>query len=154
VGNRQEKIPFARKNQEIISAVITEAGRQFDLPDNAEISVTLTDNEGIRELNREYRGIDAPTDVLSFAFDENNAEDGIDFVTPGEIHLLGDIVISLEQAVLQAEEYGHAPERELGFLTVHGMLHLLGFDHNEEEEARKMRDWEEKILLALSLSKD
>lgn len=151
VANRQKKKPLTRETKQIIKTVIEEVGRQFALPPHTEVSVTISDNEGIRELNRAYRGIDHPTDVLSFAFDEPVSGEEIKFISPGEIHLLGEIVISLEQADLQAVEYGHTPEREVGFLTVHGMLHLLGFDHNEKEETLEMRKWEERILAVLNL---
>ena len=153
MANRQSKKPLTRQTRKIINTIIEEVGRQFVLPDNAEISVTITDNEGITELNRTYRGIDGPTDVLSFAFDEQAPGSEVNFVSPGDIHLLGDIIISLEQAAVQAMEYGHTLDREVGFLTVHGMLHLLGFDHREKEETLKMRNWEEQILSTLNLTK-
>ncbi|MCI5755828.1 MAG: rRNA maturation RNase YbeY, partial [Firmicutes bacterium] len=92
-----------------------------DFGRRAEVSVTFTDNEGIHALNREYRNVDRPTDVLSFPL-----SDGEDYDTDGDAVLLGDIVISLERAQTQAEEYGHSFEREVAFLTVHSMLHLLG----------------------------
>ncbi|MDD6308891.1 MAG: rRNA maturation RNase YbeY [Clostridia bacterium] len=108
---------------------------------NHEVSVLITDNAGIRELNRTYRQIDRETDVLSFPMED----DGL---------LLGDIVLSLEKAYAQAEEYGHSPAREMGFLTVHSMLHLYGYDHMEEEERVEMRRMEEKILAAMGLYRE
>ncbi len=113
------------------------------------ISVTFTDNEGIREKNREFRGIDAPTDVLSFPmYDFKNGEKP----GPGEICELGDIVLSLERAAEQAEDFGHSYEREVAFLTVHSVLHLLGYDHvNSEEEELEMREHQRAIMRRLGL---
>lgn len=116
---------------------------------DCEISVTLTDNEGIHALNKQYRNIDAPTDVLSFPLVEyeNTEEPPID-----EASMLGDIVISLERAEEQAEEFGHSFEREVSFLTVHSMLHLLGYDHvNSEEEEAEMREHQRTVMKALGL---
>lgn len=117
----------------------------------AEVSLMLTDDESIHEMNREYRGIDRPTDVLSFALEEGEEEEI--FGGPEE-NLLGDIIISVETAVRQAEEYGHSVEREMSFLALHGMLHLLGYDHMEEEERQEMRAQEKAILAALGINRD
>ncbi len=117
---------------------------------NAEVSVTFTDNEGIKVLNSEYRGIDAPTDVLSFPLTdfEGTEEPPADEAT----QMLGDIVISLERAKEQAEEFGHSFEREVAFLAVHSMLHLLGYDHvNSEDEDREMRRRQREILIKMGL---
>ena len=97
------------------------------------------DNEQIRGLNKMYRGIDEPTDVLSFPMDDE---------------IWGDIIISTDKVISQAEEYGHSLERELGFLVVHGILHLLGYDHQTPEEEAVMRQKEEKILTELKLSRE
>ena len=108
----------------------------------AELGVVITDDETVRELNRRYRGVDAPTDVLSF---ELGADDG--FVTPpGSARQLGEIVISYPTAARQAEAAGHAVEEELAHLLVHGLLHLLGYDHESTREARAMRAREETLL--------
>ena len=118
----------------------------------AEISVTFVDDERIHELNREYRNVDRSTDVLSFPLGENgvydkNPENGA--------CLLGDIVISVETAVRQAETYGHSLQREIGFLTVHSMLHLLGYDHvNGGIEEVRMREKEEHVLTELGLKRN
>ncbi len=109
-----------------------------------EVSVLITDNDEIKILNSQHRQIDKETDVLSFPmieFDKDgNMPEGV------FENQLGDIVISLEKAFAQAEEYGHLPKREVAFLTVHSMLHLFGFDHIEEEDRLKMRKAEEEIL--------
>lgn len=117
-----------------------------------EISVSFVDNEEIHQLNNEYRDIDRATDVLSFPLGENGEFD-IDNETGA--YLLGDIVISIETAYKQAEVYGHSLEREIGFLTVHSMLHLLGYDHEEGKlQERIMREKEEAILTSLGISRD
>lgn len=115
----------------------------------AEISVTFVNNMQIHELNRQYRGKDAPTDVLSFPMGENGVYD-INHTTGAKI--LGDIVISMEKAVEQANCYGHSLEREVGYLTAHSMLHLLGYDHeNGGLDRVRMREKEEQIMTQLGL---
>lgn len=122
----------------------------FDSP--AEVSVTLVDDERIRELNCRYRDIDRSTDVLSFPLGENGVYE-TNYDTGAK--LLGDIVISVPHAVAQAEEYGHSLQREIGFLTVHSMLHLLGYDHvNGGLESVRMREKEETVLTQLGLKRD
>lgn len=141
--------------REIIEAVVTEALDYEQCPYEAEVSVILTDNESIREINREYRQIDAPTDVLSFPmvdyerpsdFDhvEDDAEDYFNPET-GEL-MLGDIVVSVDKVSEQAEKYGHSEARELAFLVAHSMLHLCGYDHMEDEERLVMEQKQEEIL--------
>ena len=139
----------------IIKEVAEEALDYVECPYDAEINVLLTDNEGIREINQETRGIDAPTDVLSFPM--------CDFETPGDFSkleetpeeyfnpdtgelMLGDIVISVEKVTEQAEKYGHSETRELAFLTAHSMLHLSWYDHMEEDERLVMEDKQREIL--------
>ncbi len=118
----------------------------------AEVSVTFVDNEQIRELNAEYRNKDSATDVLSFPLGEDGEYD-LNHET-GAL-MLGDIVISVPKAIEQAELYGHSLRREIGFLTVHSMLHLLGYDHeNEGLEAVRMREKEELVLNKLGLKRD
>ncbi len=106
---------------------------------DVEVSIVLVDDEYIQNLNKNYRSIDAPTDVLSFAMRESVDESDISFECEEE-ELLGDVVISLERARSQAEEYGHSIEREIGFLVTHGILHLLGYDHETESERAVMRE--------------
>lgn len=110
--------------------------------ENSEVSITLTDNENIHALNKKYRGIDRATDVLSFAFRESDEPQILD----AEIETLGDIVISLEKAKTQAEEFGHSFLREVIFLEVHGLLHLLGYDHIEENDRLEM-EGEQKFIM-------
>lgn len=120
-----------------------------------EVSVLITDDDGIHELNREFRGIDRKTDVLSFPMLEYESEEKPkEDMLPGEENILGDIVISLETAVSQAEEYGHSVLREISFLTVHSMLHLFGYDHETDKDRQKMRDREEYFLNKLGLVRE
>lgn len=154
IGNQQQLRTVTRKTEQVIARVAKEAGAYLCLPEKTEVSITLLDNEGIRTLNREYRKIDSPTDVLSFAFDESRKGEEIPAAKDNKTHLLGEIAISLEMAEAQAKEYGHNLEREIGYLTVHGMLHLAGYDHQNEEDTGRMRDLEEKILSAVNLDRD
>lgn len=114
----------------------------------AEVVVLLTDDAALRDLNARFRGLDNPTDVLSFQGNAGEAS------SPAcAIHHVGDIAISVERARRQAEEYGHALERELAYLLTHGTLHLLGFDHEDDGEQRRMREAEERALISLGLAR-
>ncbi|MBS4022764.1 MAG: rRNA maturation RNase YbeY [Dethiobacter sp.] len=127
--------------EDSINLISSLALKDFRLPATAEISLLFCDNDTIQELNKQWRNIDAATDVLSFSM-----LDDLDFNMQDEELLLGDIIISLERAALQAQEYGHSLRREVLFLFTHGLLHLLGFDHKDESEAEEMRRLEEKLL--------
>lgn len=139
----------------IIREIILASLDYEECPYEAEVSVILTDNEGIREINRDYRQIDAPTDVLSFPMvdfekesDFSHVEDAAeDYFDPetGEL-VLGDIIISVEKVIEQAEKYGHSQERELAFLVAHSMLHLCGYDHMEDAEREIMEQKQREIL--------
>lgn len=111
----------------------------------AEVSINFVNNSEIQEINRNYRQLNKPTDVLSFAMQEQ-ADDELDIVGEDIPLVLGDIVISVEKAEEQAKDYDHSLERELGFLTVHGFLHLLGYDHMDKEDELKMFKRQEEIL--------
>lgn len=150
--NHQNKINYTRELQQLIISVVNTAAKLVKLAKNTELSIMIVDNSYIQELNFIYRGQNNPTDVLSFAMNELS-EAEMDFDVPGEINVLGDIVISLEQAAAQCEEYGHSLERELGFLVVHGMLHLLGYDHESEEERSAMQDLEDRIMQLVKLER-
>lgn len=120
--------------------------------ENAEISVTFVDNEEIHALNKQYRNMDKPTDVLSFPLGEDGK---YDFNNETKSYMLGDIVISIETALKQSKIYGNSLEREIGFLTVHSMLHLLGYDHETSKlDALKMREKEEAVLEKLGISRN
>ena len=128
--------------------VLGKTAELYGLSEGVEVGVTFLDDAAIQELNRDYRDKDRPTDVLSFALNEGDEPKIID--APEE-ELLGDILISLETTARQAEEYGHSLERELAYLTVHGMLHLLGYDHEEPADQAEMRLEEEAVLAALGI---
>ena len=150
--NRQELLPLSYKLKMLVRRAVetTLDYEQYENP--IEVSVTFTENEGIRELNRKFRNIDRPTDVLSFPLFDYTGESEEPPVDEF-VGMLGDIVISLEQAKKQAEEFGHSFEREAAFLTVHSMLHLLGYDHEAggDEEA-DMRRRQREILDRMGLS--
>ena len=147
--NKQKKIAITPAIRALIRKAVTETLREENFPTPAEVSVSFVDNEEIHALNLEYRGKDKPTDVLSFPmYDIKNG----DMPFEGEIFELGDIVLSLERAREQAEEFGHSYERECAFLTVHSVLHLLGYDHvNSEEEETEMREHQRVVMKKLGL---
>ena len=130
------------------------------LPFRAKVHVTVTDDEGIRALNREHRNIDAATDVLSFPL--LDWKDGVgdlpkrwDYDPDSRCVELGDVVLSYERAQAQAQQFGHSAARECGYLTVHSVLHLLGYDHvDDEARRRRMRKKEEEVMSALGLSRE
>ncbi|ARJ75745.1 MULTISPECIES: rRNA maturation RNase YbeY [Bacillus amyloliquefaciens group] len=121
------------------------AAEKEGVQDQAEVSVTIVTNEEIREINRDYRGKDTPTDVISFALEEEG-EDEVEIVGADMPTVLGDIIISADRTKEQAEEYGHSFMRELGFLAVHGFLHLLGYDHMTKEEEEEMFSKQKDLL--------
>ncbi len=123
-------------------------GEGLDM-ENATLSVSFVDAEEIRQLNHDYRGNDSVTDVLSFPSYEDLSE-----VIDGTELALGDVVICTQRAHEQAEEFGHSYERELIYLFVHSVFHLLGFDHMEEDERRKMREKEEAVMTALNITRE
>lgn len=152
ISNRQKKMKVPTGARLLIKRCCNAVLAAEEMHDPAEISVSLVDNRSIRELNASYRQKDSATDVLSFPMGEKGSYD-INEETGASI--LGDIVISMERAVEQARLYGHSLERELGFLTVHAMFHLLGYDHETDGmQARIMREKEEAVLQGLGLSRD
>lgn len=149
--------------EEIVKLVVDAVLETENCPYESQINVLLTDNEGIREFNKEYRDIDKETDVLSFPnvdFEEPGVFDidedaEADYFDPesGEL-ILGDIIISVEKVAEQAENYGHSKKREFAFLVAHSMLHLSGYDHMEPEEAKVMEGKQEMILQKLGITRD
>ena len=137
---------------DLIKKLILATAEELGLDQNFEVSITIVDNDRIQEVNREYRSIDRPTDVISFAIEDNDEEFEVFFDEEFNDQendlprLLGDIFISIDRTEEQALDYGHSFERELGFLTVHGFLHLNGFDHQTVEEEQEMFSLQEKIL--------
>ncbi len=145
--------PFAPEVQpEVLEALVAHVLTGQQVPRPAEVSIWITDEDELQTLNRTYRNTDASTDVLSFGDDEHAATP---FVTaPDQPRYLGDLAISFPHVIRQAEEYGHSWQRELSYLVTHGLLHLLGYDHEQPEDARRMREREETLLGALGIGRD
>lgn len=155
IQNRQDS-PINAAQRGLIRRVINAALKYEKFPLNAEISVTLADNAGIHKLNKEHRGVDRPTDVLSFPLYEADEIDEMyeSEEASDEPIALGDIVISLEKAWEQAQEYGHSMEREVAFLCVHSVLHLLGYDHElGDEEEKEMFARQEEMLTKMDITR-
>ncbi|MDI3481140.1 MAG: putative rRNA maturation factor [Tepidanaerobacteraceae bacterium] len=154
IGNLQEKLNVEPDIEQLLEDILKFALAKEKAPEDAEVSVVLVDDAYISELNRQYRAKDSPTDVLSFAMRESVPGYGGMKEEPATERLLGDIVISVERAWEQAEDFGHSFRRELGYLAVHGLLHLLGYDHEDEHNKKIMRQKEEEILKAFNLKRE
>lgn len=146
IDDRQDKVKIEEDVKDAVERVVSECLKLEGLSTNYEISVSFVDNEEIKELNKEYRGIDRPTDVLSFPMEDD--ETSQDY-TP----ILGDIVISAEKALQQSVEFGHSFKREVAYLTAHSMFHLMGYDHETEEEKLVMRQKEKEVMKRLKIFK-
>lgn len=152
ISNEQSEFRIPTGVRMLVRRCCTAVLVQENFTDPAEISVTFVDDEQIHALNKEYRNIDRATDVLSFPLGENGVYD-VNIDTGAK--LLGDIVISIPHALDQADRYGHSLQREIGFLTVHSMLHLLGYDHvNGGIESVRMREKEEAVLTQMGLKRN
>lgn len=152
ISNTQKKVKVPTGIRLLIRKCCAAVLKEEEFLDNAEVSVSFVDDEQIKELNSQFRNINRSTDVLSFPLGENGE---YDYNNETDAYMLGDIVISMETAMKQAEIYGHTLEREIGFLTVHSMLHLLGYDHVNDTLGEKiMREKEELILGDLGYSRD
>ncbi len=151
ITNSQKKVRIPTGMRMLVRRTCTAVLRYEGFSDAAEISVTFVDNEGIRALNAQYRDRDIETDVLSFPMGSNGVYD-TNLDTGSKI--LGDIVISMERAQEQAILYGHSLEREVGYLTAHSVLHLLGYDHMEPIDKVHMREKEEAVMQQLGLEVD
>ncbi|CAM4326381.1 rRNA maturation RNase YbeY [Paenibacillus phoenicis] len=156
-SNEQDKMEISQELIDLLERVLQIAGQAEGITEG-EVALTFVDDEAIHELNRDYRGIDRPTDVLSFAMNESLEEEPeivyeleedeeLDDMT----EMLGDIIISVERAKAQSEEYGHSLEREIGFLFVHGFLHLLGYDHQDAVSEAEMMGKQEAALAEMGL---
>lgn len=152
IMNKQKTVKIPTGIRMLIRRACTAVLAEEGFLEPAEVDVSFVDDEQIRELNRDFRNIDKSTDVLSFPL----GEDGVYDENPATgAKLLGDVIISVEHAVSQAEEYGHTLQREMAFLTVHSMLHLLGYDHVEsEKDSEIMREKEEAVLIKMGLSRE
>ena len=152
ISNEQNEMRIPTGVRMLVRRCCTAVLVQEEFEGAAEVSVTFVDDDTIHQLNKQYRNIDRATDVLSFPLGENGVYD-INNDTGAK--LLGDIVISIPHAVDQADRYGHTLQREIGFLTVHSMLHLLGYDHvNGGMESVRMREKEETVLTKLGLKRN
>lgn len=158
IENEQDKEEWTNELEVLVTSVCEEALESEECDFEAQISLTLVDNEAIREINNEQRGIDRATDVLSFPileFDENGDCLDADYEMDGDFVILGDIVISMERAREQSIEYGHSFRREIAFLVAHSMLHLLGYDHVDDPEGERiMFAKQEKILTDLGITRE
>ena len=148
ITNKQKTVKIPTGLRMLVRRTCNAVLRMENFQGPAEVSVTFVDNAGIKELNAQYRNKDIETDVLSFPMGENgvwdkNPETGA--------YILGDVVISMEKALSQAETYGHSLQREVGYLTAHSVLHLLGYDHMEKLERVRMREKEELVMEQLGL---
>ncbi|HWI61782.1 MAG TPA: rRNA maturation RNase YbeY [Symbiobacteriaceae bacterium] len=152
IANDQEKVPLTEAQESLAERVAQRALELAGRPElsEAEVSITFVDDAQITDLNRDHRGLHKPTDVLSFSQLEGEE---LAALPEGEPILLGDIVVSLERCAEQAADYGHSFDRELGFLIAHGMLHLLGFDHQTPEDEAAMMARTEEILGGLGLTR-
>lgn len=149
-SDEQDKIKLDFNAEELIEKCTEQALVEEEIDESAEVSVTFVDNEKIRALNAEHRGIDRETDVLSFpAF----TDDGFEVNPENDAIILGDIVISLEKAKAQSEEYGHSMLRETAFLIAHSLFHLLGCDHETEAEEKEMFEKQENVLQRLGITR-
>ena len=139
--NRQDLIKIDEEIENIVEKSIEAALKEIEFTDDYEVSVSFVGDEEIHELNRDYRGVDRTTDVLSFPMDDEFT------------NMLGDIVININKVIDQAKEYGHSEKREISYLTVHSSLHLMGFDHEEEEDKKEMRAVEDRVMEKLEISR-
>lgn len=144
-----------KKYHQFIHEILEFSAQKMNIEPNAEISVTIVDNQKIQEINKKYRGKDYPTDVISFALEDQHEDDFfVDVDDNMNFPLeLGDLFISIEKTREQAAEYGHSFERELGFLTIHGFLHLNGYDHMTEADEKEMFELQETILKEYGLER-
>jgi probable rRNA maturation factor len=129
-----------------IEKIIRQVLRDEGVPSPYEVSLVVTDSEMVQRLNRDYRGVDEPTDVLAFYMLPHKESDSSFVLPPDGVTRLGEVIISYPQAMAQAKHQGHSTERELALLVIHGILHLLGYDHEEPEEEHKMRERERELL--------
>ena len=149
IRTEPEELSVSEEERAAVRRAIETVGRLYGA-EGAEVSVTLTDDAHIHVINREYRNVDRPTDVISFALTESEEPE---IIGGGEHEVLGDLIISLERMRAQAAEYGHTELRELSFLTVHGMLHLLGYDHMEAEERQEMEEEQRAVMKELGITR-
>ncbi|SOC36328.1 rRNA maturation RNase YbeY [Ureibacillus acetophenoni] len=142
-----------KEHIDLVEKLLHHAAKVENIEEDSEVSITFVTNEAIHEINRTYRDKDQPTDVISFALEE--LSDGeVEILGEDMPRVLGDIIISIDRTKEQAEEYGHTFERELGFLAVHGFLHLLGYDHMSAEDEKEMFSKQDEILSSYGLGRE
>ncbi len=150
MSNYPEELSFAEEIENNVRRAAMMVAELYEIPES-EVSITLTNNEYIHQLNKKYRNIDRPTDVLSFALNEGEEPEVLDGPA---VNILGDIIISVERAKEQAADFGHSLEREIAFLTVHGMLHLLGYDHIEDADREEMEEEQRYVMDKLGIKRE
>jgi probable rRNA maturation factor len=143
-----EVTSFKQEYREVYMQIIKETCQQLNITEDMELSCIFVDDKKIHQINKEYRQVDRPTDVISFALEDNDV-----LLVEGMPRSLGDIFISIDRAKVQAEQYGHSIKREMCFLFTHGLLHLLGFDHIDEKEEKEMFEMQDTILDALEIGR-
>lgn len=158
IDNRQDIMEISYDMEAFVEKIVKAVLDYEKWDEDFEVSISFVDNKEIQTLNKQYRNIDAPTDVLSFPMLEYGEEGSDDEALSEEDYIdaeipLGDIVISTEKAIEQSKEYGHSQEREIAFLLVHGMLHLLGYDHMNPEDEKIMFNKQDEILNALNIKR-
>ena len=141
IQNQQRMIKIPTNLKRTLKRIVHLIGRMFDLSEEMQVEMLITDDQNIRRLNRRYRGVKGPTDVLSFSMRE-----GEPILSIPQAEILGDIVISAERAETQARTQGHTFQREMEFLTIHAMLHLLGYDHELKKDAQEMNRLQKNIM--------
>ncbi|MGE5549709.1 MAG: rRNA maturation RNase YbeY [Bacteroidota bacterium] len=151
VNNLQDKVELPSGTEELLRDLARASLTHTGLVE-AEVGISLADDDYLRILNRDFRGIDQATDVLSFALQEK-AGDEPDYAEEGPA-VLGDVFISMDRAVSQAREFGHSIQREIAYLSVHGLLHLMGYDHDGPEAEGEMRAAEEEILRTRGIKRE
>ncbi|WP_157455400.1 rRNA maturation RNase YbeY [Carnobacterium maltaromaticum] len=147
---------ITEEQTKMVKTLLEFAGSHINLPEDTEMSVTFVDNAAIQVINRDYRGKDQPTDVISFAMEDEVPDEvaiNFDLLDEKMPRNIGDIIISVDKTAEQAFDYGHSFDRELGFLALHGFLHLNGYDHMEEAEEKVMFDLQKEILDAYGLER-
>ncbi|MGI5949510.1 rRNA maturation RNase YbeY [Peptoniphilus sp.] len=142
--NRQDFLDITDETLNIVTKTVEKVLELENFDDDAEVSVSFVGDEEIQELNRDFRGVDSSTDVLSFPIDD-------EFKICGNI--LGDVIINMKRVMKQAKEFGHSNERELSYLTCHSILHLLGYDHIDEDDKKIMREKEKNVMSELKIFK-
>jgi len=158
IENEQSAVGIREEHCRLLQDTVLECLKHENIKAGCEVNILLTDDESIKQINKQFRNVDAPTDVLSFPMADIKKgdinDDGSDYDPDEGLLMIGDIVISTETALRQSELYGHSFEREIAFLTAHGVFHLLGYDHMEKDEEAEMMEKQEAVLNKLGLRRE